>query len=79
MAGYEGAAHRCPVCGAGAHWTSPLLTDGEHGSWRRVICAECGTVLGEERARPDLAAGQDDREDAQAPLRRWLQLYHKTR
>jgi hypothetical protein len=79
MAGYEGTPHRCPDCGAGANWTSLLQADDENGSWRLLICAECGAFLGEERAWHGLGPGQDDVEDADTPLRRWLQMYHKTR
>jgi hypothetical protein len=79
MAGYEEALHRCPVCGAGAIWASPLETDEGHGARRVLHCAECGACLGEERAWHDLGPGRDAAEATADRVRRWLHAYFTAR
>ena len=74
MAGDGGAWHRCPACGAGANWTSPL-TPEENGAPQLLFCAECGAYLGVERDWHDLGASQDACDAADMPTRRWLRLY----
>lgn len=79
MTGWEESPHRCPECGSGARWTTPLQPDEGHELRALLYCGECGAFLGQEHAWHDLGTGDAAETSGTVPLRQWLRLYRRAR